>query len=189
MNEELNKILEEVKTCAKCELSKTRTNAVPGAGSYTTKIMFIGEAPGFNEDQQGLPFVGRAGKILDELLESIGMARGEVFITNILKCRPPQNRNPQKGEIDACRNYLDRQVALIDPEVIAPLGSFAMTYIFEKYNLGVAKISEVRGKEFEVSTLTGKKKIIPLYHPAVATYNINRLGELKEDFKVLEKYK
>ena len=100
MNEELNKILEEVKTCAKCELSKTRTNAVPGAGSYTTKIMFIGEAPGFNEDQQGLPFVGSAGKILDELLESIGMARGEVFITNILKCRPPQNRNPQKGEID-----------------------------------------------------------------------------------------
>ena len=184
--EKMEKLEEEVKSCKKCKLWETRTNVVPGEGSLDSDIMFIGEGPGYWEDQKGRPFVGRAGGILDELLDSIGLERGDVYIANILKCRPPKNRNPEKDEIISCTPYLERQLSIINPKIIAPLGKFAMEFIFEKFNLGEKKISEVHGKIFEISTIKGKIKIIPLYHPAVAVYNSNKIGLLKEDFKKLK---
>ena len=126
----MKKITDEIKYCKKCELCKSRNNPVIGEGNLNTEIMFIGEAPGYNEDKQGIPFVGKAGKILDELLHSIGLQREDVYIANILKCRPPENRNPLKTEIDACTEYLNRQIELIQPKIIIPMGNFACSFIF-----------------------------------------------------------
>ncbi|MCD6399038.1 MAG: uracil-DNA glycosylase [Candidatus Aenigmarchaeota archaeon] len=183
--EKMSDLIEEIKNCKRCGLWESRTNVVPGEGSINAEIMFIGEGPGYWEDQKGRPFVGRAGKVLDELLEFIGLKREEIFIANILKCRPPKNRNPEKEEIKACTPYLEAQISIINPKIIAPLGKFAMEFIFEKFGLGERKISEVHGKVFEINTINGKIKIIPLYHPAVAVYNSNKIDLLKEDFKKL----
>jgi len=176
---------EEINECQLCELGKTRKKAVVGAGSLSAKIMLIGEAPGYYEDLNGKPFVGKAGKILDELLESLGRKRAEVYITNILKCRPPGNRNPAAAEIKACTPYLDAQMSIIEPVVIATLGNFSLTYIFAKFGLTPDKIGKIHGKVFTVSTIAGIKKVVPLYHPAVATYNPGMKETLKDDFKVL----
>lgn len=183
--EDMQELEEQIRKCRKCGLWETRENPVPGEGSLDARIMFIGEGPGYHENKQGRPFVGRAGKILDDLLEHVGLERKEVYIANILKCRPPKNRNPKTEEIKACTPYLDRQIEIIQPEIIAPLGRFAMEFIFEKYSLPKKKISQVRGQVFEVNTLTSNLKIIPFYHPAVATYNPNEIDRLKEDFEVL----
>jgi len=186
-NEEMEKLASLVKNCTKCSLHKTRNKPVIGDGSTDADILFIGEAPGRNEDLQGFPFVGKAGKILDDLLESIDLQRKNVYIANILKCRPPDNRNPLKSEIEYCTPYLDKQIDLIKPKIIAPLGNFACSFIFEKFSLKYDKISKVRGQVFDVNTLFGKLKIVPLYHPAVATYNPNTKNILLEDFKVIKK--
>lgn len=180
-------IAKRVKACKRCELWQTRTNPVIGVGSLSARIMFVGEAPGYYEDVKGEPFVGKAGKVLDELLAAIGLERGEVYIANVLKCRPPGNRNPLIDEIRACTPYLDAQLALIQPEAIATLGNFSLAYIFDKFGLHAQKdkISKIHGKVFTVSTITGIVKIVPLYHPAVATYNPNMMGTLLDDFKVL----
>jgi len=185
--ENMEKIAKAVENCRKCNLWKTRKNPVVGAGSLDSEILFIGEAPGYNEDLQGYPFVGRAGKILDELLESVGLKRDDVYIANILKCRPPDNRNPLKNEIESCTEYLNKQIELIQPKIILPLGNFACSYIFEKFSLKYDKISNVHGKVFQMNTLMGTIKIIPLYHPAVATYNPNNKDTLLEDFKIIKK--
>ncbi len=184
--EEMEKIAISVENCKKCDLYKTRNKPVVGYGSVDAKILFIGEAPGRNEDLQGKPFVGRAGKILDELLGSIGLERDEVYIANILKDRPPNNRNPLSSEIKACTQHLDNQIMLIQPKIIVPLGNFAASYIFEKFGLKIDKISNTRGKVFETNTIFGNIKIIPMYHPAVATYNPNTISILKGDFKVIK---
>jgi uracil-DNA glycosylase family 4 len=183
--EELGRLEEEIKECQRCELWKTRTNPVAGEGSLTAKVMFVGEAPGYYEDLKGRPFVGKAGKILDELLGSVGLERSEVYIANVLKCRPPGNRNPATVEIRACTPYLDAQMEIIKPTVIATLGNFSLSYIFDKFCLKKDKISKIHGKVFKVSTIAGIKKIVPLYHPAVATYNPGMKGVLTDDFKVL----
>ena len=175
----------KIRVCKLCELWKTRTNPVIGEGSISTGIMFIGEAPGYYEDLQGRPFVGKAGRILDELLRSVTLERADVYITNVLKCRPPGNRNPKPEEIVACAPYLDSQLAIIEPEVIVTLGSFSLSYIFHKFGLKPDKISKIHGKVFTVSTISGIKKIIALYHPAVATYNPGMKEILMEDFKRL----
>ena len=175
----------KIRVCKLCELWKTRTNPVIGEGSISTGIMFIGEAPGYYEDLQGRPFVGKAGRILDELLRSVALERADVYITNVLKCRPPGNRNPKPEEIVACAPYLDSQLAIIEPEVIVTLGSFSLSYIFHKFGLKPDKISKIHGKVFTVSTISGIKKIISLYHPAVATYNPGMKEILMEDFKRL----
>jgi uracil-DNA glycosylase family 4 len=187
--DEMGDIAERIKSCTRCELCKTRTNPVVGVGSLSARIMFVGEAPGYYEDVKGEPFVGRAGKVLDELLASIGLKRREVYIANVLKCRPPENRNPLIEEIRACTPYLDAQLALIQPEIIATLGNFSLAYIFDKFGLHAKKdkISKLHGKVFTVSTIAGTKKIVPLYHPAVATYNPNMMETLKKDFEILEK--
>ena len=184
--EKMDRLSKSIKSCQKCTLSKTRTYAVPGEGSLDSKILFVGEAPGSNEDKQGRPFVGRAGKILDELLKSINLRREDVYIANILKCRPPQNRNPNRDEIELCTDYLDSQIDLINPFIIVPLGNFSYQYIFEKYGLSNDKISKVHGKIFKKQTLQGILYFIPMYHPAVATYNPNKKDELLHDFKSLQ---
>jgi len=187
----LNELKKEVEKCRRCPLSKIRTKVVFGTGSMDARLMIVSEAPGYWEDQKGEPFVGAAGKVLNELLESIEVKREEIYIANILKCRPPSNRNPQKEEIEACASYLDRQIEIIKPEVICTLGNYSTKYIFEKYALEkqIQGISKIHGKVFEPKTLFESIKIIPLYHPAVATYNPNMKETLKEDFKILEKFK
>ena len=178
---------EDVRLCKKCILHETRTNPVPGGGSIDAKIMFIGEGPGYWEDQKGKPFVGRAGKILDELLQSIGLKREDVYIANILKCRPPENRDPLPGEIKECTPYLDRQISIINPKIIATLGRFSMDYVFDKFGIEKKKISEVHGEFFSVSTINGKLFVVPLFHPAVATYNPTKKDILLKDFQTINK--
>ncbi len=187
MNKELKmkRIEEEIKNCNLCALHETRNNSVVGDGSLDAEIMFIGEGPGYWEDMKGKPFVGRAGKVLDELLESIGLKRGDIYITNVVKCRPPENRDPLPEEISACSQYLDRQILLIQPKVIVTLGRFALSYVFNKFGLKEEKISNVHGKVFLVNNIFGNLKIIPLYHPAVAVYNPNTKKILLKDFKKL----
>lgn len=183
----MKRIEKSVEACKRCELWQTRTNPVAGEGSLSARILFVGEAPGYYEDLQGIPFVGKAGKVLDELLASIGLQRSEVYIANVLKCRPPKNRNPATEEIRACTPYLNTQMEIIQPEIIATLGNFSLAYIFDKFGLPKDKISKIHGKVFTVSTIAGVKKIIPLYHPAVATYNPGMMETLLADFKVLAK--
>jgi len=186
----LKKIKDEVIGCKKCSLSKTRTLPVIGQGDHNAKIMFIGEAPGLNEDKTGVPFCGQSGNILTELLNSIGLQRENVYICNILKCRPPGNRNPQADEIKACVSYLESQIETIKPKIIGALGNYAVSHILKQYNLDdqIQGISKIRGKIFEARASFGKIRIIPLYHPAVVVYNANMKDILKEDFKILKKY-
>ena len=185
--EKIDKLCKQIAVCRRCALCETRTNAVSGEGSANANIMFIGEAPGRNEDQQGKPFVGRAGSIFDRLLESAGLTREEIYLCNILKCRPPKNRNPTASAIQSCIGSLDLQIKIVNPGIIATLGNFATTYIFEKFSLPPSKISDVHGKLFEVKTPFGDKKVISLYHPAVATYNSSKIDILLKDFAIFKK--
>lgn len=184
LERQLLEIKNQVIACQKCPLYKTRTLPVIGQGNHRAEIIFVGEAPGRNEDKKGRPFCGKAGSILEELLASIGLRREDVYICNILKCRPPGNRNPLPEEISACTLYLDKQIKLIEPKIICSLGNFASQYLMKKFGLEDKNqgISKLRGKVFSL----GKKKIIPLYHPAVAVYNINMKKVLLEDFKIIK---
>ncbi|MDZ7798151.1 MAG: uracil-DNA glycosylase [Patescibacteria group bacterium] len=187
-NQQMKLIKEEVIACKRCELNKTRTLPVIGQGSHEAKIMFVGEAPGAQENKTGRPFCGAAGKVLDQLLESIGAEREEIYIGNILKCRPPSNRNPELEEIESCTPYLDRQIEIIQPRAIAALGNFSARYLMEKYGLEdlIQGISKMKGQVFSPS---GQDfKLIPLFHPAVATYNRHKFDDLAQDFKILKKY-
>lgn len=184
-DELMKKLEEKIKNCKKCPLGMLRTNAVPGSGSYDADVMFVGEAPGYWEDQKGLPFVGRAGKVLDELLAEIGLKREDVYITNIVKCRPPNNRDPNEDEIKACSPYLDRQIDIIRPKIIAPLGRHSMSYILRKFGFEPEPISRIHGKIFEARILFGRIIIMPMYHPAVALYRPQLKEELRRDFKKL----
>jgi DNA polymerase len=184
--EEINILNKKIKNCKKCDLFKTKNKNVIGDGSINSKIMLIGEAPGYHEDLQGIPFVGKAGKILDELLKSIGLSRSDIYIANILKCRPPNNRNPTKKEIESCKDFLNQQIEIIKPKVIASLGNYASSFIFNKFGIKYDKISTLHGKKLSIRTLTGEVYIIPLYHPAVATYNPNYKEILLRDFKTIK---
>ena len=185
-----NKIIQlskEIESCKKCKLYKTRNKVVIGEGSINSKILFIGEAPGANEDIQGKPFVGRAGKILDELLNSINITRNEIYITNILKCRPPKNRDPLKKEKQVCTNFLDKQIKLINPRIIVPMGNHAASFIFKKFGLKYDKITNVHGEIYKINTKSNLFIIIPAFHPAVSTYNPNTKKILFNDFKIIKK--
>jgi DNA polymerase len=183
-----DKLSEEIHQCKQCELFKTRSNPVVGEGSLDADLFFIGEAPGYNEDKQGRPFVGRAGAILDDLLQSIDLKRSDIFIANILKCRPPNNRNPTKTEISLCTAFLERQLEIVNPKIIIPMGSFSTAYIFLKYDIPFTKISEVHGKLYTKNTLYSKVHVIPMYHPAVATYNPNKKSVLLDDIQQVKQY-
>jgi uracil-DNA glycosylase family 4 len=184
---EIEKLSSLVENCKKCILHKTRNKPVLDKGSLDAKLMLIGEAPGYNEDKKGLPFVGKAGKILDGLLESINFKRSDVFVANILICRPPKNRSPLKKEIEMCKRYLNMQIEIIKPRIIAPMGNFATTFILKKFGLEKDKISNIHGYIYEIPIKSDIIKIIPLYHPAVVAYNINTKKTLIEDFKIIKK--
>lgn len=169
---------EETAGCTRCALAATRTQVVFGAGNPHADVLFVGEAPGFHEDQNGVPFVGQAGKLLDRLLAGIGLARSDIYIANVLKCRPPQNRDPQLDEIAACEPHLFRQIELIQPTLVATLGNFATKLLSGK----PVGITRVHGQEQRV-TLGGNEVVLyPLYHPAAALYTPSMLRVLEEDF-------
>ena len=175
---ELAAFAAEVAGCTNCRLAEGRTQVVFGVGDSAADLMFVGEAPGFHEDQQGMPFVGQAGKLLDRLLAGIGLEREQVYIANVLKCRPPGNRDPQPDEIEACEGHLFRQVALIEPKVVATLGNFATKLLSGK----PTGITRVHGVEQE-TTLGGRRVLLyPLYHPAAALYTPAMLKVLEADF-------
>lgn len=157
----LSELNEQILNCTRCPLHAGRTRAVPGEGPDDPKILFIGEAPGFHEDRSGRPFVGAAGQFLEQMLAGIGFRRDEVFIANVIKCRPPGNRDPQPVEIDACRPYLDKQIELLKPRVVITLGRFSMARYFPG-----AKISQIHGQPRKI----GETLYIPMFHPAAALH-------------------
>lgn len=174
--EEIRTVREEVERCTRCELHRSANHAVPGEGNVQARILLIGEAPGYHEDQQGKPFVGNSGKFLTELLEKAGISREDVFITNVVKHRPPGNRDPLPDEIMACSIYLERQIKAIDPDVIVTLGRFSMA----KYFPG-ERISKIHGEAKEV----GGRYVVPMYHPAAALHNGSLRSVIEEDFAKL----
>jgi uracil-DNA glycosylase len=174
----LREYAEQTATCTKCALAQGRTQVVFGSGSPHAELMFVGEAPGFHEDQQGIPFVGQAGKLLDKLLDGIGLTRADVWVCNVLKCRPPGNRDPLPEEIAACEPHLFRQIELIQPTLVATLGNFATKLLSGK----PAGITRVHGYEQEVTLGSRTVSLYPLYHPAAALYTPSMLKVLEEDF-------
>ncbi len=176
--ETLVEVAKEVVVCTKCDLSRSRKNAVPGEGPAKAEIMFIGEAPGFHENEKGRPFVGAAGNFLNELLAQAGLERSDVWITNVVKCRPPGNRDPQPDEIATCDQYLERQIAAIDPKIIITLGRYSMS----KFMPG-AKISSVHGQMRKV----GDRFVIAMFHPAAALHQASIKPAIMKDFAQLPK--
>jgi uracil-DNA glycosylase family 4 len=181
---ELDRLNRQIASCRECQLGQMRSNAVPGEGAAEATIMFIGEAPGFHEDRQGRPFVGAAGKFLDQLLASIDLERSDVFIANVIKCRPPGNRDPQPEETAACRSYLDRQIEIVRPRMIVTLGRFSMARYFPG-----ATISRIHGQE----KVSGGVIYYPMFHPAAALHQPRWRPMIEEDMrripKLLEKLK
>ena len=176
--EVLKQVAEETSVCTKCELHHSRKNAVPGEGPADADILFIGEGPGFHENEQGRPFVGAAGRFLEELLETVRMSREQVYITNVVKCRPPGNRDPHPEEIETCtRDYLDRQIQAIKPKVIVTLGRFSMALYLPN-----AKISEVHGQPLRVKG----RLVMPMYHPAAALHQASLRPVAESDFAILK---
>jgi DNA polymerase len=170
-----------VSGCTRCPLANGRTQVVFGSGSPTADLMFVGEAPGFHEDKQGVPFVGAAGQLLGKLLAGIGLQRDDVFVANVLKCRPPGNRDPQPDEIEACEGHLFRQIELIRPRVVATLGNFS-TKLLSGKPLGITR---VHGVEQEVTLGGSRVTLYPLFHPAAALYTPRMLDVLEADFRRL----
>ena len=173
---ELEKVADAVSTCKKCALYHSRAKGVPGEGPSDAEIMFIGEGPGFHENMQGRPFVGAAGEFLVELLAGIGMKREQVFITNVVKCRPPGNRDPHPEELQACAPYLERQLQIINPKVIVTLGRFSMARFIHN-----AKISEIHGQPIRVKGML----VVPFYHPAAALHRPSLRSVVEKDFASL----
>lgn len=174
----MDAIRQQIKICQACSLHQGRKQSVPGEGPANARVVCIGEGPGFHENEQGKPFVGQAGKFLDELLAAGGLKREEVFITNVVKCRPPSNRDPEPEELTACRRFLDEQIELIDPEIIVTLGRFSMARFIEG-----GRISQIHGKTHVVEGRT----IITMYHPAAALHQPALRGALLDDFSHLKK--
>ena len=174
----LEKLNNQILKCEKCALCKTRINVVPGEGSPKAEIMFIGEGPGKNEDEQGRPFIGAAGKLLDKLIELIGLTRKDIYIANVVKCRPPQNRDPLPEEVDACRPWLNKQIEIIKPELIVLLGRHSMDRFLPnlKISLDHGKPKRKNGQVY-----------FPIYHPAAALYRNGLLEDLQKDFKKIPK--
>lgn len=174
----LSEIAAEVRVCTLCELSQSRTNAVPGTGPEDADVFFIGEGPGWHEDQQGAPFVGASGRFLTELIQRAGLERENVFITNVVKCRPPGNRDPLPDEMEACAPYLNRQIDVIDPLVLVTLGRFSMSRYFPN-----ERISRIHGQPKKI----GRRTVVPMYHPAAALHQGALRGAIEEDFDQLGK--
>lgn len=183
--DEIRIIAEEVRNCRKCSLWKARKYAVPGEGNPNSPVVLIGEAPGYWEDLKGRPFVGAAGKILDEILESICLPRTKIYITNVLKCRPPRNRDPRSAEVEACTPYLDRQLRAIKPRAIVTLGRHSTAYVFSIMGLKSNGITKVRGRIYPTNLYGSKAFVLPTFHPAAALYNVQLREDLEKDFRLL----
>jgi DNA polymerase len=181
--EAMDKVAQEIFECDRCGLTADCTNKVIGEGNIDSDIVLVGEAPGKKEDETGRPFVGTAGRLLDELMETANIDRDDVFITNILKCRPPGNRKPYVGEIEACLSHLIDQLNIIKPGVITTMGNVATNVFFIRYDIEKRNMSEVHGKNYKIETRWGKSTLIPIYHPAAAVYNRNLKPELEKDMK------
>ncbi|RLG21461.1 uracil-DNA glycosylase [Candidatus Micrarchaeota archaeon] len=182
---QLDEIAEQILACRRCPLHQHRTRPVPGEGPANAKLMLVGEAPGRFEDKSGKPFVGAAGKFLDELLSIAGLKRSDVFIGNVVKCRPPNNRDPLESEIKACSPWLDMQFNVIRPRLVVSLGRFSMDFFLEKFALPKKNISEIHGQVFKVDTLMWHGYFVPMYHPAAALYRGNVKEEQINDWKIL----
>jgi DNA polymerase len=178
-SQRLTELNQKIISCTSCPLAQTRTHAVPGEGRIDAEVMFIGEAPGYYEDQQARPFVGAAGQFLEQLLESIGLKRDEVFIANVIKCRPPSNRDPLPVEIDACKDWLEEQVAIVEPKVIVTLGRYSLA----RYFPGMP-ISRIHGQGRKVGDLW----VVPMYHPAAALHQGSLRQVIEQDFKKIPGY-
>jgi DNA polymerase len=175
--EHLEKLARQIVVCTKCELHRSRKNAVPGEGPTHAEIMFIGEGPGAREDEQGRPFVGASGKFLDQLLERAGVTRADVWITNVVKCRPPGNRDPLPNEVETCTsNYLQHQIKIVNPSIIVTLGRFSMSLFFKG-----AKITEIHGQMRKVED----RFVIPMFHPAAALHQLSLKSTIMADFAKL----
>lgn len=177
--QQLTEIANEIQACSKCGLAYSRKNVVPGEGPANAELLFIGEGPGFYENEQGRPFVGQAGKFLEELLQKAGLKREDVFITNVVKCRPPGNRDPQEEELTACRDYLERQIKVIQPRIIITLGRHSMARYFTD-----AKISLIHGK----MVIIKGQMIVAMYHPAAGLHQPNLKPVIEKDFLKLPEY-
>lgn len=183
----LDKIRIEVEKCQRCSLYKTRKNVVFGAGPANAKLTIISEAPGYWEDQKGVPFVGAAGKLLNELLRMVGLERNKIYICNVLKCRPPGNRDPRPDEVEACSPFLDRQIRIIKPRLIVTLGRHSASYILPKIGHPFRSMGVVHGKIFRGELFNKAVTVIPTYHPAAALYNPKYKDAIEEDFRVIRR--
>ncbi|RLI42810.1 uracil-DNA glycosylase [Candidatus Bathyarchaeota archaeon] len=185
--DQLALIAQQILNCRKCPLHKTRKNPVPGEGNPQAKIMFIGEAPGYWEDVKGKPFVGAAGKFLDTLIAILNLSRKDVFITNVLKCRPPKNREPSPNEVQQCTPYLDKQIKIIQPKFIITLGNYSTGYILSKAGLPFNGITQAHGKFYETTILDLHVTVFPTFHPAAGLYSGRYKKLLQQDFQLLKK--
>jgi DNA polymerase len=179
--------IEKVNRCNLCLLCENVKNRVYGEGNPDSGLILIGEAPGRKEDEAGRPFVGSAGRLLDKILEESGFKREDIYITNIVKCRPPGNRRPKRKEVESCSVHLKEQFSIIQPKIVAPMGNSALDYIFKLYKIKKEPIGEVHGKALSANTYWGNLKIIPLFHPAAAIYNRKLYESLVKDLLIVKK--
>jgi DNA polymerase len=181
----MNNVADAVRVCERCRLHEGRLNAVPGEGDLDSKVVLVGEAPGRKEDESGRPFVGSAGKLLDAAFERVGLTRSQVYISNIVKCRPPGNRRPRSDEVATCTRFIDEQLRILTPLVVAPMGNSALRQVFGLFGLGRAVIGEVHGKPLNVFFSWGEGVVFPLYHPAAILYNRGLESELHADLEAM----
>ena len=183
----MDELFNQIRKCRKCALWEKARNPVPGQGDLNASLMLIGEAPGYHEDVKGQPFVGSAGRVLDELLMSIGIKRDEIFIANIIKHRPDENRDPSEEEIKACGPYLEHQIQIIEPRMIVTLGRYSTKYVLSKVGIEFQGISKLRGRVIEKNLFGIRLKIMPTFHPAATLYNPKYRNFLENDFKMINR--
>ena len=181
-------LINEIRNCQRCRLWQNTTNSVPGEGTLEARLMLIGEAPGYWEDVKGRPFIGAAGRVLTELLNQINLSRDQVFIGNIVKHRPPNNRAPRVDEVLACAPYLDKQILIINPQIIVTLGRHATKYLLSKENIQVDRISQLRGQIFTIKLAEQPYYVMPTYHPAALLYNASYKPETQQDFHKIQQF-
>jgi uracil-DNA glycosylase family 4 len=181
----MDRLAEEVSNCRRCDLCELRENVVFGEGDLETAVVLVGEAPGRREDEEGRPFVGSAGKLLNRILDETGLNRGDIYITNIVKCRPPGNRRPNQGEVEECATHLDKQLSLIEPRVIVPMGNSATGYFLKRHGLRRHAIGSIHGHVLPIKAPWGDTKLYPIYHPAAILYNRRLEEDLRNDLRAL----
>ena len=181
----MSEVADAIRICERCRLHEGRLNTVPGEGDLSSPVVLVGEAPGRKEDESGRPFVGYAGKLLDAALERVGLTRSQIYITNVVKCRPPGNRRPRSDEVATCTRFIDEQLRILAPRVVAPMGNSALRHVFKRFELGRSVIGEVHGKPHQVAFSWGEGVVFPLYHPAAILYNRSLETELHADLEAM----